>query len=715
MALTKVSKRMLQGDTVADAVAYGADPTGVLNSSSFIQAALDSGSSILYLPAGTYRCDDTLSVPKNVSIEGAGSGVSILDFSNSTSLTDDECIRTVEGSYTALPALSSAISVGDTTIAFASAPSVSVGDLIVIYNDTDGSWSNWRTYYRAGEMVRVIKVSGSTVTIEGSFCDDYAIADVDLYKCTDFTSCRFSNFKVKGSTHNTAVDGLVLRTGVDCSIENVISTNSSYAGIELDRCFNVAVLNSTAKDEGNVDLAGDYGLIISNCASVRVQGGEFVSARHGITIGGGTGVGRIPNRYININGAYIATVGASIQAADIHGNAELVSYTNCHIDGGMTVGGDNNVISGNLIKNGVSNGSAAVYFSELKGTNHNLTGNTIINDFTPANNSRGFWIEAGGNGDIFSKATRGGTFKISDNLMITNQGILIPNGIYIYQNTSAFSGNGEIHIVISNNTMRRLGVALDILGTTLRTITISCQVRIDTGLKPWDSVRITDNEFIGGIYVHGQGSNNYSSLETVVSNNYILEGQSFFGGNRNIYLKDNVFKNQNFGVIVSGYSASAGAYAVVDGNQAINVGWQNSASTSNDANFSIGYYVTALSNDNFATQDFKFVKVQTDATVFQVGDTVTGGTSGATATVFAINHPYLFVRDSITGTFQTSETITGNNSGGSDTTDAATASGLQRSYNNSYYNNTHIYHDHNIDAAGKSNYTSSNTATTTTI
>ena len=53
MSLTKVSYSMIQGAPI-NVLDYGADPTGVANSTTAIQAAVDAGA-IVYFPAGTYQ------------------------------------------------------------------------------------------------------------------------------------------------------------------------------------------------------------------------------------------------------------------------------------------------------------------------------------------------------------------------------------------------------------------------------------------------------------------------------------------------------------------------------------------------------------------------------------------------------------------------------------------------------------------------------------
>lgn len=60
---------------IAASAAYGADPTGAIDSSGAIQAALDdageNGGGTVYLPAGVYRVDERLIVPSGVELRGS--------------------------------------------------------------------------------------------------------------------------------------------------------------------------------------------------------------------------------------------------------------------------------------------------------------------------------------------------------------------------------------------------------------------------------------------------------------------------------------------------------------------------------------------------------------------------------------------------------------------------------------------------------------------
>ena len=72
MSLTKATYSMIEGAPV-NVLDYGADPTGVADSTAAIQAAIDAGvvaSQVVFMPAGTYKVTDTLDIPMYSQIQG---------------------------------------------------------------------------------------------------------------------------------------------------------------------------------------------------------------------------------------------------------------------------------------------------------------------------------------------------------------------------------------------------------------------------------------------------------------------------------------------------------------------------------------------------------------------------------------------------------------------------------------------------------------------
>lgn len=113
MALTKVSYSMIQNN-VLSVVDYGADPTGINDSTAAIQAAIDAANNnqTIYLPAGAYKVTASIDLTGHEGIRLAGAGqratqiVSTADApvikiaGSSTSVTNSTgvCDMTIRGS-----------------------------------------------------------------------------------------------------------------------------------------------------------------------------------------------------------------------------------------------------------------------------------------------------------------------------------------------------------------------------------------------------------------------------------------------------------------------------------------------------------------------------------------------------------------------------------------------------------------------------------------
>lgn len=97
MSLTKVTFSMIEG-AYANVLDYGADPTGNQDSSTAIQAAIDSGNPV-YVPPGTYLCELSITT-SGVKIVGAGR--ELTTFKNvgvNPVITIDNTTNSIRGTY----------------------------------------------------------------------------------------------------------------------------------------------------------------------------------------------------------------------------------------------------------------------------------------------------------------------------------------------------------------------------------------------------------------------------------------------------------------------------------------------------------------------------------------------------------------------------------------------------------------------------------------
>lgn len=576
---------------------FGAVGDGVADDTAAINAALASGAKRVYLPSGTYKVGATLAVPANVSMYGDGPAATIIDGSAATyaNLTNGVHISASGGNWTALPALSSNPVAGSSSLVFVSAPSVARGDIVVIYNPSNGSWSNFRTYYRAGEMQRVAGVSGSTVTTQGSLFQGYTGANVNVYVMSNPTTATFSGFALKGlaSTANP-VFGLQITRGADCCISNIRVTNCSYSGIELVQCYGASVTDCFVQEDAASSFGGDYGLVVSNSTNVSVSGGYYYAARHGITTGGGDSVGAVPNRFVKYANL-TATTGSTttVGALDFHGNCEHCVVDGCTIDGGMVVGGDHISVNGCVIV-GRGNGDVLVMGSELRGTTFAFDGNTMQTYYTGASN-RGAFFDFGGNTTVLSSNTVvGGIMSFTNNTMdwvVSTP----PNSPWLYIYNRGYVGT-DISVIIDANSVASTST------------TQHCTIRAESTAGAYATVSMQGNVLrnCGGINVRHDAAGATAVRDAIAVGNLIVGATdtSAYGirfediENSSTIIGNTIRGCNNFAIASFGNATTSTATTVIANNTIIDGFLTNTGSSVTNADIMCWYATNAAVTAN---------------------------------------------------------------------------------------------------------------------
>lgn len=677
IATGSVTRRSIS-DRFADTVNvkdFGAVGNGVADDTGAINAAVQSGAKKVHMPAGTYKILGTINVPSGVSLTGDGITATVLDGSMTTlaSLTGGRHIKVGNATLTQLPALSSNVAKGDTTITFSSAPSLAAGDVIVIFNPTDSSWNADRTYYRAGEFDRVALVSGNTVTLQGRAVDDYIAANVDVYKLTGAGSCHFANFSLKGlnATNTDAIGGIEFDRCIDSSIENVRVTNCSYAQILLSQCFNISLNEVTCEEDFVVGAGGgtDYGLVIGNSTNVSVTNGYFAANRHGISVGGGDNVGDVPCRFLRISSCYIGSTTNS-QAADFHGNTEYASYDNNVIVGGVGgCGGDHIKITNNQIIGPFVNGQVGILCSEWRGCNFEFSGNYIWNP-QPAVGGRGAFIDVGGNSNVLTANTvKGGTIVIKDNVLEWALTDNTANHTAMSIQQRGYNGAEPINAIVQNNTLYTTTGLRGASGISIR--------NHGAASKPWKNIVVRNNLFdCGDIHVQHVTAQEFAAEAVFLQGNTLRNTRNLGITANNVtdilVVKDNILENTARGIFISGSTTSLLKFCCVEGNRLHNTNVWNGSSTEKAAIHVRSANICEIANNQ--TGSYNEFLVVASNTGFQLGETITGGTSGATAEVILLRSTNeIMIGTTRSGNFTATETITGGTSSATTTVTTAEA------------------------------------------
>jgi len=553
------------------------------NNATYLQDCIDSiTAGTIKFSSGTYSIDSEISVTDKINMVGDGINQTILDYSSSTGTFTNISGIYVSGSLgSALPSFSSSISKGDDTITFSSNPSLSLGDVLIIYDSTDSSFNAARTVYRSGEFVKVAQISGNTITTSQPMYDSYTSGgSVNIYKVTPTTNI-FKDFQVKVKN---GVIGIKVAYGEDVLIENFKADNSNIAGIEIRQSYNTRI-NNFVFDWYTTSIGNNYGLMIANSQKFICTNSTMRSSRHGLSMGGGDYVGCVPVRDVIVSNCHVGTLNntaGGVLALDNHGNGEHIIYENNIIHGGFNIAGDHITFVGNQVHQ--SNGGQLIHASECHGFNYKISGNDffVYENITTSNIGA---IDFGGNSNC-------GTIKNDSQLDFTDNNIHslasnLANGVFYFYNFTR-SASEIINLNISNNTVfcpnssgqfqnditvrNATGDYINkikINGNKLTQSAIKC-VTCNVEYLTIDNNFITDSGTYG-IYKTENGTPNFTQCYISIKNNH-------------------VYNSEYTGIYVDGGSGGSVAELVeCDFNLSINNGQTSSGSSALNNSFFLYY------------------------------------------------------------------------------------------------------------------------------
>ena len=186
----------------ANVMDFGADPTGVADSTAAIQAAVATGHDV-WLPAGTYRLTDAITIqagPTSRRLSGSGDGTVItidMDFNptaqgvfvlSSTTPTyampnvaiDGLRIRFVQPVDIQTTAAAAA-AIGATTIAVASSTGIAIGQCAVDFTRYDALSNAHSATHPVAQMITVTGIAGNVVSLSGPVASPGVTSGDTLY------------------------------------------------------------------------------------------------------------------------------------------------------------------------------------------------------------------------------------------------------------------------------------------------------------------------------------------------------------------------------------------------------------------------------------------------------------------------------------------------------------------------------------------------------
>lgn len=338
------------------------------------QAAINSGAPRVHVPGGHYVLNKGTLCTRDVVYSGDGYA-SHVDLSPASG--PGSCVLT-QGQLVQIGNLASSVLLGARSLTFSSAPDVVPGDVIILYNPTDGSWIPDRPSYRAGEMWRVHSVNGNVVTVYGNSTSNYTSSQVQIWRLRGVRCSVDQIHFTPSDTYSIAPFKVLFGDGVKVS-NYYASDVDLYTGLEIERSFDLSILACSSPNRSPA-VGDEYGITISNCQNWMVYGSATAATRHAVALGGTDDVCCVPNRNGLLFGLIIEGIdlASDIGAGDMHGNADKITYDNCVFRNGAIMQGRDATIRNSLIYGVSSVAGECIYGTEIVGGTYTLENNRFV-------------------------------------------------------------------------------------------------------------------------------------------------------------------------------------------------------------------------------------------------------------------------------------------------------------------------------------------------
>lgn len=531
--------------TFANVKDFGASGNGVTDDSDAIIAAVSSGYQTIYFPEGTYNITKQITINESIELKGDGVGKTKViigsydagDFPNSSMFY-------IAGSVTDSVTISADAKVMDQTISLSDPLTLGVNDVIAIVNTDSSSYSGVNSYYKDGEFltVKTAVTSGNLITVSSQLQSTYPSSTSKVYKYNMLNGVSIHDMEIVGITA-----GMINTYGIyanyisNSRFYNLKMSGSEAANINILRGYNVEIKGSQL-NKNTLNITGrSYGISIGNSQNLTISENVIYATRHAVSVGG-VNIGDMPlNRNIRVVNNELDASGVSV-AADFHGNVEDSFFINNRINGSISVGGDNNTISGNYITNRVS--EPAIYLGELKGSNINISGNTINANHLLSTRASVLFT------DFDSYNTRGGTLSFKD------------NNISINTDSTTNVVVGVDFRNISSTALTSLDISGNIITATDNNQEVRGFYTRKSGGVRFKEVNLKSNSLIkSGIGVIGDANNidisGNTSLDAQISPLYVQNSDV-------VFVKNNIIAN--FGMVATGntFTQTGVAFSEID-------------------------------------------------------------------------------------------------------------------------------------------------------
>lgn len=275
------------------------------------------------------RIDSTLNITgSNIVIENGG-----FDFSAAGNTDKLFEAKGTQGSSTSFPA--HVRGVGSITVS--DATGIAANDYLYLQSsEAFGVGGNKR-----GEIQRVKSVVGTTVGFWKRTRDDYTTTPI-FYKPTFLRNVTFRNLVLIGKDHTDA-----RQYAFDCelvenlTLDNIESRNFGDRHYQITNCIGFRISGADARGISHSTLVGlSYGVAVNEASEDGVIiACRFRDMKHGVTIGGETGVAR----HIKVTKCHASEIFDS--SYDCHPQSQFITFEDCDCDNYSPIDSENGIVA----------------------------------------------------------------------------------------------------------------------------------------------------------------------------------------------------------------------------------------------------------------------------------------------------------------------------------------------------------------------------------
>lgn len=275
-----------------DIMTFGGNKIGTADNTAAINSAISSlagAAGVVYLPAGTFLFNSSISVPANVIIKGASSDSTTLNFNLGGATANS---FNVIGSTSTTPiSVSAGGFKGSTSLTLASASGINIGDYIEFRVDGAGiMFSSWANDDLA-QICKVTAISGNTLTIAKPLRWHFnQSTNPRVYVLSPVQKVGFECFKITrvdtSSNQSTLIN---FQFAANCWVKGVEGFKTTFAHVAFNKSVHCEVTESYFHHAWSYGGDGrGYGVVLQSSSSeCLVQNNIFEHLRHSMLLQSG--------------------------------------------------------------------------------------------------------------------------------------------------------------------------------------------------------------------------------------------------------------------------------------------------------------------------------------------------------------------------------------------------------------------------------------------